>query len=261
MKQNSIEAEGNTIDEAIGEGLRELGVEREQARVEILSDAKRGLLGFGGQKARVRVSRRASVEEKLEETPASAPRTESPPAEQGGPEPAPAAPSPTAGTTPRTAGPEPEPVTVLQGILERMGISADVKEEAPGDGSEQVLQIQSDAGGLLIGRHGRTLDALEYLVNRIVSRQEEGASRIVVDTEEYRARRAESLREMARKTADRVRKRGRSLTLTPMNPRDRRVVHMALQDDPEVSTRSIGRGYFRRVIVAPARNARRDTAS
>ena len=104
----------------------------------------------------------------------------------------------------------------------------------------------------MIGRRGQTLDALEYLVNRIVARSEDApASRIMVDVEGYRERRREYLNELARRLAEKAKQTGRSVTLNPMSPRDRRVVHLALQNDTSVETRSQGQGYYRKMLILP----------
>src|SRR5439155_26220650 len=113
--------------------------------------------------------------------------------------------------------------------------------------------VAGDSGGLLIGRRGQTLDALEYLVNRIAARQEDTDSgRVTIDVERYRERRREYLTALAFRLADKAKKTGRTVTLNPMNPRDRRVVHVALKDDPEVGTRSHGDGHYRKVAIMPA---------
>jgi spoIIIJ-associated protein len=223
-----MEAEGETIDEAIANALGALAISREQAEVEIVQDARRGVFGFGAQRARVRVSIRAAVL----------------PIEQVVPQ------TVGASTQRPTAAPE-DAVSVLQRLLGLMGFRAridSVEGEPPG---ETCLRISSDAQGLLIGRHGQTLDALEYLVNRIVGHKEEGAARIVLDAEGYRDRRRRELVETARRIAARVRETGQPEAMDPLSARERRVVHLALASDPTVSTRSDGEGAMRHVIIFP----------
>jgi len=223
-----MEAEGETIDEAIANALGALAISREQAEVEIVQDARRGVFGFGAQRARVRVSIRAAVL----------------PIEQVVPQ------TVGASTQGPTAAPE-DAVSVLQRLLGLMGFRAgidSVEGEPPG---ETCLRISSDAQGLLIGRHGQTLDALEYLVNRIVGHKEEGAARIVLDAEGYRDRRRRELVETARRIAARVRETGQPEAMDPLSARERRVVHLALASDPTVSTRSDGEGAMRHVIIFP----------
>ena len=220
-----MEAEGETIDEAIANALVALAISREQAEVEIVQDARRGVFGFGAQRARVRVSIRATVL----------------PVEQVVP--------PTVGAS---IAPRPDDaVSVLQRLLGFMGFRAridSVEGEHPG---EICLRVSSDARGLLIGRHGQTLDALEHLVNRIVGHKEEGASRIVLDAEGYRDRRRRELVETARRLAARVRETGQPEAMDPLSARERRVVHLALASDPAVSTRSDGEGAMRHVVIFP----------
>jgi spoIIIJ-associated protein len=227
--QRPFEAEGATIDEAIANALNALGIGREAAEVEIVQDAKRSVLGFGGQPARVRVSVRGVLD----------------------------------GSTPAAAAPadattvSDDAAAVLSKLLALMDVPARV-EAATGDEPGQIrLAISSEAGGLLIGRHGQTLDALEYLVNRIAGRGEDRARRVLVDAEGYRARRARELSDMAVRIAARVRQTSRAHTMNPLSPRERRIVHMALADDSSVSTNSVGEGELRRVVVSPARDTRR----
>jgi spoIIIJ-associated protein len=219
----AIEVEAESIDEAIDAALATLGIAREQAEVEILQDAKRGLLGFGGQKARVRVAQRGAI------TPPSSADGVSPTGEAG------------------------DAAEVLRQLLVLMDVPGEVQTAAAEEPGQTWLRISSEAGGLLIGRHGQTLDALEYLVNRIVSRQEERGGRILLDAEGYRERRQNELREMASRMAARARQTSKPQAMNPMNPRERRIVHVALNADSSVTTGSVGDGYLRRVVIYPAR--------
>ncbi len=141
---------------------------------------------------------------------------------------------------------------VLRELLRRMDVPAEVQAAAEAELGQVALRVSSEASALLIGRHGQTLDALEYLTNRIVGRTGEHAPRVAVDVEGYRERRERELQEMAKHIAERVRRTGRPETLNPLSPRERRVVHVALGADAGVSTRSAGEGAFRRVVVSPA---------
>ena len=113
------------------------------------------------------------------------------------------------------------------------------------------LAIKGDGSGLLIGRHGQTLDSLEYLVNRILARQVKDAVPITVDTESYRERRRRQLHRMALSMAEQTKREHAPVTLDPMPPRDRRIVHLALKDDPLITTRSTGDGFLRVVEIIP----------
>ncbi|MGH7787013.1 MAG: protein jag, partial [Candidatus Binatia bacterium] len=163
------------------------------------------------------------------------------------------------------AAPRPElpldPATLERGrvalaeIVRLSAVEAQVAIADDADGPRLV--IDGDPNGILIGRRGQTLDALEYLINRIVAQDEDAPSRLIVDAQGYRARRRQSLEEMARRLAERARTRGKPVTLSPMSPRDRRVVHLVLQGDPTLKTHSAGTGYYRKLVIVPAGAPRR----
>ena len=150
-------------------------------------------------------------------------------------------------------------VGVLRNLIQLMGLDADVVSREPetaGDGIgmiEAVLDVEGDDLGVLIGRRGQTLVALQYLLNLVCSKQINRRVAFGVDVDGYRRRREESLVELAKRTAARVRGSGRSVTLEPMPPSERRIIHLALQDDPGVMTVSIGEGEARKVAITPSR--------
>jgi len=140
----------------------------------------------------------------------------------------------------------------LQGILDRMGIVTRV-EYSWQDEDVLRLDIQGEELGLVIGRRGETLDALQYLVSLAMNKH--GAwLRIILDAEGYRARREETLRNLALRLGERVKRTGRRAVLDPMNAMERRIIHLALQDDAGVETHSEGVAPYRRVIIAPKRH-------
>ena len=143
-------------------------------------------------------------------------------------------------------------VEFLQGMLERMGIVCSVDHKWEEDDILKI-EIQSDELGLVIGRRGETLDALQYLVSLAMNRNVEW-TRIILDAEGYRGRREETLRNLALRLADRVRRTGRRAVLDPMNAMERRIIHMTLQEDQRIHTHSEGVAPYRRVIIAPRRN-------
>ena len=150
-----------------------------------------------------------------------------------------------------------EATTILSQVLELMGERSEITTtEEDSEGIE--LAIKGDGSGLLIGRHGQTLDSLEYLVNRILARRVKDAVPITVDTESYRERRRRQLHRMALSMAEQTKREHASVTLDPMPPRDRRIVHLALKDDPLITTRSTGDGFLRTVEIIPV-GERRDS--
>ncbi len=219
----SVETEGKTTEEAIHKACEELGAPREELEIEVLSNGSSGFLGMGAKNARIR----ATVKEKFP-----------PPASEVHPL--------RALSDPQVAETARKP---LQDILRLLVVEAtvDLKEE-----SERILlDIKGDGSGLLIGRKGQTLDAIEYLINKIVHKDAEDKKRIVVDTENYRLRREDSLVKLAQRLAEKAKRLGRPVTISPMSAHDRRIVHLALQDDKTLRTWSTGSGLYRKVIISP----------
>lgn len=142
-----------------------------------------------------------------------------------------------------------EAATVLRQILERMGIDAEVS--AFDDGEKIILDAHGSESGLVIGKKGATLDALQYLVSRIVFKKPGEGTMIVVDAEGYRGRREDSLADLARRLAEKAIRSGRPVPVEPMSAHDRKVVHTTLADNPEVTTESEGEGMGRRVVIFP----------
>ena len=145
---------------------------------------------------------------------------------------------------------------VLADVMRRMDLDARVAVRE--DGERIVLDIDGPDSGRAIGKKGQTLDALQFLVNKIVNRFPEGRRHVVVDSGDYRDRHDEGLMSMARREAKRALTQGKVVTLEPMSPRDRRVIHLSLAKLPGVSTRSNGEGMDRRIQIIPARTNRAD---
>ncbi|NLW59752.1 MAG: protein jag [Firmicutes bacterium] len=140
-------------------------------------------------------------------------------------------------------------VRFLRELLVNMGILAQVEMfKRPG---YIVLNINGDDLGRLIGRHGQTLNALQYIVNLVVHKDSDEQERIIIDVGGYRKRREENLRRLAQTTAERVKRRGRREVLNPMTPQERRIIHLALQNNKEVVTHSEGEDPYRRVVISP----------
>jgi spoIIIJ-associated protein len=270
----SIESEGDTIDQAIEKALQVLKLERDRVEIEILSDATRGLFGFGGKPARVRAVIRAP----LSAAPSTARLPQSVSRETAGDLPPNRVSRETGSDAPSNrseTGPTSRPDTAaaptlavadatveksrhaLEELLVHLGVSCRVEVGRSDEPDKIVLAVTGDSGGLLIGRRGQTLDAIEHVINRIAGRSEDGApSRIVIDVERYRERRQEYLDALARRLAEKAKHTRRVITLNPMSPRDRRIVHLALQSDPGIETRSQGEGQFRKVLILPVEGAR-----
>ena len=271
---DSVEAEGRTVNEATESALAQLGLGRDQVEVEVLSEGRPRLLGFRGEPARVRVTplqatepAAAPIETDEEEEEEEGAEEEYEEEEEGEEElppelrrvPSVVPTRPTTQPLPLDASDVQTAVTVLENLLNLMELDATVtprSPETPGDGVgmiEAVLDIDGDDLGILIGRRGQTLLSLQYLLNLIVSKQTDRRVSFGVDVDGYRRRREEALVNLAKRTASRVRETGRSVTLEPMPPSERRIVHLTLAEDPAVMTVSIGEGEARKVAITPSR--------
>ena len=251
-----LEKSGKTEDEALAAALRELGLDRDDVSVEIVERAKSGFLGIGASPAVVRVEYDAPDEEPVKEAPA-APVSEPPPAEKTAEQAAePAAPA--ARTAPKyTEGVHADTERFLRGLLERMGVKAEI-EITDRDNGGILVNLSGPGMGAVIGRRGETLDAIQHLTNYAVNRGSDKRCHISVDAESYRAKREESLVHLAEKMAAKVAKYKRSMALEPMNPYERHVIHTALQNFEGVSTSSTGTEPNRRVVVSYERPNKQD---
>jgi spoIIIJ-associated protein len=148
----------------------------------------------------------------------------------------------------------------LAEILTLMGLKASIDVRATGE--ETILDIRGENSGLLIGRKGQTLEALQYLVTRIAGERpgSEGVH-IVVDVENYRQRRRKSLEDMALRLGEKAKRQRRTVTVDALSAADRRIIHAALQDDPWVTTRSLGQGSYRRLLIIPEGDRRKQEES
>ncbi|MFQ5861076.1 MAG: RNA-binding cell elongation regulator Jag/EloR [Dehalococcoidia bacterium] len=206
------EMSAKTVEEAIELALKELGAEREEVEIEILDRGKAGFLGIGAEPARVRVRR--------------------------------VGPGGSAASRAMTV------VTKLLSLTRASALSTLRSAHDPESGGP-VIDIQGMDSGLLIGRRGETLRALQLLTNLITNRDQENPVRTVLDIEQYRQRRDQALKEMALRVAERVAATSRPVTLEPMSSAERRIVHLALSDHPRVITRSVGFGDTRKVSIVP----------
>jgi spoIIIJ-associated protein len=240
----SIEIEGKTIDEAIEKACSEFNVPREKLNIEIISDGATGFLGLGSKKARIKASI-MSIDMAIDTPAAQSPKISQKKS------------SALSGST-EPEGPENSVETpamrakrILEGILLRMNLDCPLTIEETAD--TILLNIKGDGSGLLIGKRGQNLDAIQYIVNKAVSKYTNNRKMIVVDTESYRKKREESLTALAEKLAEKVKKSKKALTVGHMNAHDRRVIHLALQNDESLTTKSRGEGEFRKIVIMPAK--------
>ncbi len=146
----------------------------------------------------------------------------------------------------------PQAQELLEQMLELMGEKATVEGRV--DEEERLnLSIDAEDAGLLIGKQGQTLEALQYLLTKMIAKKARRKVRVFIDIESYRARHQASLTQLALKSGEKAKKSGRSITLNPMNPHDRRIVHLALQGDKDIKTMSRGEGLYKKVVVYPVR--------
>ena len=225
----SVEATGETVGEAKWAALRELerlapALDKAAVRFQVVSEGERGLLGVGYTPARVVASVAAdAAPEPLRREPVEG---------------------------------ESEDAALVREVVERIADEIDVRctVEVEEDGDEIVAVCDGADLGLLIGRHGQTIDALQYLANAIVNRSRDGdRKRIVIDAAGYRDRRAASLEALATRSAERAAATGHRVALEPMTAVERKVVHEFLKEDPEVETASEGTEPHRFVVVVPRR--------
>ncbi len=239
--RTSLEVIAPNVEEAITRGANELGLPPEAFDVEVIDEGGRGFLGLGNRQVRVRLTIRASASQPMQEaqTPQmpseSAPQVEEDDAE-----------------VIRIAG---ETVTEL---LQRMGIRGDV-ETSWGEADEEgrirplLVDIHGDDLNVLIGRRGKTLYALQYITRLILGKELKRPVAVVIDVEGYRARKEKQLRQLARRMSQQALETGRTMSLEPMAPNERRIIHIELRDDPNVNTVSVGEGDRRKVTIVPVR--------
>lgn len=267
--KKSVEYTGDTVDEAVSKGLADLGVNPSDVIVEVLEEPSRGILGIGARPARVRLQ--------LMRRPAPPPP---PPA----PTPAPAPARPAAPRVPSSEGSQSfedaaaEEVyvdyetalgvedsdlddegriarDVLAELLDQMHIKATIRitraQADQGERAPWLLNIEGRKVNMLIGRRGDVLGSLQYVVRLMTSRRLQKRSSVVVDVDGYKARRSKSLRDLALRMAEQAVRQARTITLEPMPPHERRMIHMALRSRTDVYTKSTGDGDSRKVTIVP----------
>jgi len=139
---------------------------------------------------------------------------------------------------------------VIMNVLGKMGITGKIRDLKEGE-SKVYVELESEFSGLIIGKRGKTLEALQFIVNLIVNHQTGSEKKIILDIESYRAKRERALRKMSRDIALKVVRSGKPWVLEPMNPFERRLIHLTLQNDSRVTTKSEGQGIYRKVKISP----------
>jgi len=246
-EKESVEISARTVEEAIDLGLSELGLTRDQVEIEVVNPGRGGVLGIGAEDARVRIvalsekpltdAEFTSVEEEVETLVPS--------------------------LEPASVSELPDPeiaelaIDLLQGLLDRMKVHARVIARGGNDLAEEgeepslILDVTGNDLGILIGRRGETLRALQYVTRLMLSRKLERWEPVIVDVESYRVRRRRSLRQLANRMADRVAFSQQRVVLEAMPANERRIIHIALRDHPQVTTTSVGEGDHRKVTILP----------
>jgi len=242
----SIEVEGKTPEEAIKKALDVLGASREKVKVEILDEGSKGLFGMiGSKQAKIKatlldsddIGSAGAAQEGF--TPRATHAARKPPS--------PITSRDLAGETAASDAPARE---VLAELLKLMGFTATIKSET--DNEKVTLSIEAgEESSILIGKRGKNLNGLQYIVNRISGRMSDNARPVTIDVEGYRARRRDSIEAMARRLAEKSKSSKRDIETEPLSAAERRFVHMALKDDDDVQTKSRGEGPFKNVVIKP----------
>lgn len=258
----TIEATGKTIEDAVRSGLVRLGLMEEEVTIEVLAEPKSGFLGFGSKPAKVRLTEKARKNAPIYDIEEE--RKAAPPAEPKAAEAAPA--EDVTAETPEEPVEEPAAVEAepaeetftaeeaaakakafLQDVLRNMGIEVMIEKMIKSD--KIILHLHGKNLGILIGKHGQTLDALQYLTNLTTNQGEETRHFIMLDVENYRQRREETLKQLAVRLAGRVKRSGEKVVLEPMNGYERKIIHVALQNEAHVRTESEGQDPYRHVVI------------
>ncbi len=278
---NHVEATGKTIEDAVRSGLVQLGLTRDEVTVEVLAEPKSGFLGIGSKPAVVRVTAKeeaehvlqrqqedvrkaeeaekqtAATETKAVAEPQSASKPAADPAEPETASPADDGVDSVTDSPAEESADSVEDFTAeeaaakarefLQEVLKNMGMQVMIEKMIKPD--KIILHLHGKNLGILIGKHGQTLDALQYLTNLTTNQGKETRHFIMLDVENYRHRREETLKQLAFRLSGRVKKKGDKVVLEPMNGYERKIIHVALQDAEHVRTESEGQDPYRHVVI------------
>ncbi|MFN8412240.1 MAG: RNA-binding cell elongation regulator Jag/EloR [Anaerolineales bacterium] len=279
-ERTTLEIIAPTVEEALSQGLNQLGLTADAVTVEVLDSGTKGLFGLGGRQVRVRLSVNPppgqEIKEEVKPEPKPSDRTQEK-----------AAPVKKAEATPkareqkpvREAKPRPEKKQVeekeptisvmdqlndpllnkaeevVSKLVFHLGMKAQVSahfDDSSGEDHHNILvDVRGDDLSSLIGRHAETLNAFQHIASLIVGKETQQWVQLTIDVEGYRARREKQIRTLARRMADQVTKTGKKVTMEPMNSSERRVVHIELRGDPAVKTESVGEEPHRKVVILP----------
>ena len=268
----SIRVSAKTVDDAITEALIQLGVTSDRLEYEVIEKGSAGFLGIGMKQAVIEARRKPEPKEEKVEEPVVEEPVKAEPKKVEAVQPQKAAAEKKADEPQKAAFEkvvekevkeevkketklvEVQPQTIeavedfLKNTMKAMDMEVELKTEINQDGA-LCVDMSGEHMGILIGKRGQTLDSLQYLANRVANKHQEGYVRVKLDTENYRARREETLRHLAKNIAHKVKRNRRPVGLEPMNPYERRIIHSALQSDPYVMTHSEGEEPFRKVVI------------
>lgn len=268
----SIRVSAKTVDDAITEALIQLGVTSDRLEYEVIEKGSAGFLGIGMKQAVIEARRKPEPKEEKVEEPVVEEPVKAEPKKVEAVQPQKAAAEKKADEPQKAAFEkavekevkeevkketklvEVQPQTIeavedfLKNTMKAMDMEVELKTEIDQDDA-LCVDMSGEHMGILIGKRGQTLDSLQYLANRVANKHQEGYVRVKLDTENYRARREETLRHLAKNIAHKVKRNRRPVALEPMNPYERRIIHSALQSDPYVMTHSEGEEPFRKVVI------------
>ena len=230
-----MEKRAKSVEAAVEEALKELNVSRDKVDIEIVDEGSKGFLGIGAKDAVVKVTLKQEAPAK-KEAPAAVTKA------------APETSAPARQVKKELGAPEDAAKKFLDDIFKAMELEVNVTSRME-DGTV-VIELEGDNMGIVIGKRGDTLDSLQYLTSLVVNQCSEDYIKVSIDTENYREKRAEALLALSNRLAAKVEKTGRKFTLEPMNPYERRIIHSNLQDNPAVTTYSVGQEPYRKVVIA-----------
>ena len=278
-ERTTLEVIAPTVEQALAQGLAQLGLPATAVSIEVLDSGNKGLFGLGGRQVRVRLTVNDGTA-----APAAAPKAAAAaparraPAGRRNPKPGKTSSRAAASKAPSPSPEASQPVStdpaapslapsldehdalldtseaIISKLLYHMGLEAQVSAhygEPRDDRRPIMVDVRGSDLGILIGRHGETLDSFQYIAALMIGKETGQFVRLIVDVEGHRDRRERQLRQLARRMAEQVLKTGRKLTLEPMRPAERRIIHLELRDHPAVTTESVGEDPHRKVTIIP----------